>query len=100
MGTKPLHRAGWRLARKQHGVLTGDQLGALGFTRAAIRHRVERGRLHPLWPNTYAVGRPELSPEGTYLAAVLTCGDGAALSDLSAADLLRIVRGGTGVIEV
>lgn len=61
MAAESVHRAAWEVARHQHWVIRRDQLRALGFTRAAIRHRIDRGRLHPLWPNTFAVGRPELS---------------------------------------
>jgi hypothetical protein len=36
------------LADMQHGVVSDDQLAAIGLTRSAIRHRVATGRLHPL----------------------------------------------------
>jgi very-short-patch-repair endonuclease len=67
------------------------QLGELGLGRAAIRHRVERGRLHLVWPGVFAVGRPELTREGRWTAAVLTCGEGAVLSHTSAGELWRIL---------
>jgi very-short-patch-repair endonuclease len=57
----------------------------LGFTPEAIRHRIREGRLHPRGRGVYAVGRPELTREGEWMAAVLECGDGAALSHSSAA---------------
>ena len=90
MAAKSVHSKAWELARAQHWVIRGDQLRALGFTRAAIRHRLERGRLREYWPNAYAVGRAELPPEGVWLAAVFTCGVGAALSHRSAAAAWRI----------
>jgi hypothetical protein len=61
----------WRLAAAQHGVIAGSQLQALGFSPAAIRQRLARGRLHPLERGVYAVGRPDVSREGTWMAAVL-----------------------------
>jgi very-short-patch-repair endonuclease len=79
--------AAWRLARTQHGVLTRSDLLGLGFGPRSIEHRVESGRLHPIARGIYAVGRPELTPRGRWMAAVLVCGDGAALSHRSAAAL-------------
>lgn len=68
-----------------------EQLEDLGFTRAAIRHRLERGRLHELWPRVYALGRPEVSRKGRWFAAVLACAPQAVLSHRSAAALWGLV---------
>lgn len=38
----------WSLARFQHGVVTRRQLLGLGLTADGIKHRVLRGRLHPV----------------------------------------------------
>jgi very-short-patch-repair endonuclease len=67
--------------------MTRRDLEALGFSREAIDHRLETGRLHLIARGVYAVGRPELTPKGRWMAAVLVCGDGAALSHRSAAAL-------------
>jgi very-short-patch-repair endonuclease len=48
----------------------------------------------------YAVGRPELPREGRWMAAVLACGEGAALSHESAAALWAIRRGGVTTVDV
>src|SRR5215210_4933899 len=78
-------KAARALARKQHGVITRQQLLRLGFTRDAIDHRIENGRLIPVFRGVYAVGRRELSNEGWWMAAVLACGeDTAAISHESA----------------
>jgi hypothetical protein len=66
----------WSLARRQHGVVSRRQLLALGFSPAAIEHRIKRGRLHPVGHGIYAVGRPQLTREGDWMAAVLACGGG------------------------
>jgi hypothetical protein len=71
-------------------VLTRSDLLALGFSKIAIEQRVATGRLHPIARGIYAVGRAELSPHGRWMAAVLACGDGAALSHRSAAELWGI----------
>jgi hypothetical protein len=62
----------------------------LGFSPKAIKHRVRIGRLHPVTRGVYAVGRPNLTREGRWMAAVLACGEGAALSHRSAAALWGI----------
>ncbi|HEU4978988.1 MAG TPA: DUF559 domain-containing protein [Solirubrobacteraceae bacterium] len=80
----------WRLARRQHWVVTRAQLLELGFTLAAIRHRVAEGRLHRVARGVYAVGRPDLTKHGRWMAAVLSCGPQAALSHHSAAALYEI----------
>lgn len=80
----------WRLARRQHGVITRQQLRALGFTDSAIEHRRASGRLHDVYRCVYAVGRAELDQLGRWMAAVLACGPGAVLSHGSAAELWGI----------
>ncbi|HVY96364.1 MAG TPA: type IV toxin-antitoxin system AbiEi family antitoxin domain-containing protein [Solirubrobacterales bacterium] len=80
----------WKLARRQHGVLTRRDLLALGFGEEAIRHRLATGRLHKIYTGVYAVGRRELTREGRWMAAVLACGTDAVLSHGSAAALWGI----------
>jgi very-short-patch-repair endonuclease len=80
----------WRRARAQHGVLTRADLLGLGFSAKGIKHRLATGRLHVVSAGVYAVGRPELTPDGRWMAAVLACGDGAVLSHRSAAELWGI----------
>jgi very-short-patch-repair endonuclease len=93
-------REAWALVRAQHGVLTHDDLLGLGFTAKAIKHRVASGRLHPISIGVYAVGRPELTPRGRWMAAVLACGDAAMLSHRSAAELWGIGYEERGRIDV
>src|SRR6201994_93966 len=93
-------RKTWDLVRRQHGVLTRQDLLGLGFSADAIKHRVATGRLHQISAGIYAVGRPELTPYGRWMAAVLSCGDGAMLSHRSAAELWGIGREWEGRIDV
>jgi very-short-patch-repair endonuclease len=72
------------LAGRQHGVVSRKQLTALGFTRDAVRRRVERKRLQRLYPGVYAVGHTGLTPDSRRLAAVMACGPGALLSHRAA----------------
>jgi very-short-patch-repair endonuclease len=85
--TRMLHRTAWALAAKQHGVVSRRQLIELGFEAQAIKHRLRKGRLHSVYRGIYAVGRPELTNRGRWMAAVLLCGPQALLSHGSAAAL-------------
>ena len=93
-------QAFWALARRQHGVVTRRQLLALGFTAHAIKHRVAKGRLHPVSRGVYAVGRPGLTQHGIWMAAILRGGPEAVLSHGSAAQLLEIRTRAGGPVEV
>jgi very-short-patch-repair endonuclease len=88
------------MARRQHGVVTRSALEGLGFTEEAVEHRLATGRLHPVSPGVYAVGRPELTPHGRWMAAVLACGDHAVLSHRSAAELWGVGYEERGRIDV
>jgi hypothetical protein len=92
--------AAWTLVRGQHGVVSRRQLLGLGYTRREIEQRLHNGRLHHLSNGVYAVGRPDLTPHGRWMAAVLACGDGAVLSHRSAAELWGIGYEETGRIDV
>jgi hypothetical protein len=102
-GTKQQRAAGdsvWAVARRQHGVVSREQLRRLGFGKHAIDHRLSTGRLHPIWRGVYAVGRPDVSRDGRWMAAVLSCGRHACLSHTSAAALWRIREASDGQVEI
>ena len=73
-------------------MITWEQLLELGFTPAAVRHRVATGRLLRIYRGVYAVGRRELDDKGRWAAAVLACGQGAALSHESGGALWDLCR--------
>jgi very-short-patch-repair endonuclease len=79
-----------RIAARQHGAISRLQLLGLGLSADAIDRRIQAGRLHPIHRGVYAVGHPNLSREGRYLAAVLFAGEGAVLSHCAAADLWEL----------
>jgi very-short-patch-repair endonuclease len=89
-----------RLAARQHGVVTFEQLVAAGIGKNAIAYRVSKGHLHRIYRGVYAVGHTGLSSEGRWLAAVLACGSAAVLSHGSAAALWRLLRPLSGPIDV
>jgi very-short-patch-repair endonuclease len=101
-GKKLRVRAGavLELAERQHGVVSRAQLHGLGMSRAAIGHRLNRGKLHRLMQGVYAVGRPEVTDRGRWMAAILACGPRALLSHRSAAALLGLRREVPEVVEV
>lgn len=80
--------------------MSAAQLYELGFDEAAVRRRVASGRLHRLYRGVYAVGHTVLSRDGRWLAAVMACGDGAALSHRDAAALWGIRPSAAARIDV
>lgn len=100
MATTTLQPIGpWELARRQHGVISHEQLRAHGFSEAAIRHRLRTGRLFGLRRGLYAVGRPDVSRRGLWMGATLMSGAGAALDGESGLALWG-VRSNEKEIEV
>src|SRR5215210_5483778 len=90
----PADRAIGALAERQHGVVTRAQLSVLGLGARAIDHRIEVGRLRPIFRGVYALVGPRLlTQHGRWMAAVLACGPGAALSYRGATALWQIRRG-------
>ena len=81
------------LAAWQHGVVARHQLLELGVSARSIGRRLEAGRLALLHRGVYAVGHHRLSVKGSWIAAVLACGEGAVLSHRSAARLWGLTRG-------
>jgi Protein of unknown function (DUF559) len=65
------NRQAWSLVARQHGIVARAQLLALGFSAAAIQHRIAYGRLHPVARGIYAVGWPYLDRRRRLAAAVL-----------------------------
>jgi predicted transcriptional regulator of viral defense system len=78
------------LAEGQHGVFTLREAHALGFTPAAVQHRLRTGRWELLRPGVYRVPGSLRTWEQGVMAAVLAAGAGAAASHRSAGALLGI----------
>lgn len=89
-----------RLAAAQHGVITAVQLADAGVGPGAVAHRLRDGGLHRIHRGVYCVGYMSATREARMMAAVLVCGEGAALSHRSAGALWRIVRDAPATIEV
>jgi len=89
-----------QVARRQWGVVTREQLAALGLSSNGIAEWIRTKRLIRLHRGVYAYGHDRLRRQGYWLAAVLTCGPGAALSHTSGAGLWEMRASGGGVIDV
>lgn len=79
------------IAGTQHGVVARRQLLESGVHRSSIDGQLGRS-LFVLFPGVYAVGRPQISQEGLWLAGVLCAGHGAVLGYRSAASLWGLDR--------
>jgi very-short-patch-repair endonuclease len=89
-----------RIAATQHGVVSVTQLHGVGLDKHGIRRRAQSGRLHRLHRGVYAVGHTGIGWKGRWMAAVLACGAGAALSHGSAAALWGLLRPAPGPVDV
>lgn len=82
------------ICSRQHGVISVQQLYALGLSSSAISDRTAAGRLHRVHRGVYAVGHFNIGNEGRWMAAVLACGEGAVLSHRCAAGLWGMLPAG------
>lgn len=83
----------WDLAESQLWLTTFAQLIGLGFSRHEIGARIGSKRLWRVYPGVYAVGHPGMDPRRERRAAVLACGEGAGLSDMSGLLQWRVWEG-------
>lgn len=84
----------------QAGQIHRDQLRGLGLSDDAIGRRARAGRLHLVLPSVFSLGHRRGDRPALLHAAVLSCGDGAALSYRAAAAHLDICSPYGGLIEV
>jgi hypothetical protein len=88
------------VAHRQYGHITRIQLFALGAERVAITSWIRAGRLIRVHAGVYAVGVRRHDWPARAAAAVLACGDGAALSHGSAASLWGLTARWSEPLEV
>jgi hypothetical protein len=81
------------IADRQHGRISHAQLLDAGVDRSRIKRWVADGRLVRVHVAVYALGHRAPSMYADYMAAVLACGPGAALSHRPAAFLAQLLRG-------
>jgi very-short-patch-repair endonuclease len=88
------------IAERQCGRATRVQLIAGGVSAPAIERRVRRGRLERVHSGVYALPHTSALPLGEEVAALLACGENAALSHHSAATLWQLRTGVARPIQV
>ena len=82
-----------RIAGRQLGLVTADQLHGIGFGRAGRECALESRRLHPVRKGVYRLPGVVPTWETAVLAAALAAGPEAVASHLSAAHLWRLFDG-------
>ena len=92
-GTLDAEQVIMSLAGRQHGVVGRFQLLRAGVSAHLVDHRLRAGDLRSLHRGVYRVG-PLTAPNTRDMAAVLACGETAALSRRSAAALWRVLPRG------
>jgi hypothetical protein len=90
------------LAGRQDGMVSTEQLRALGLGRSGVHERVRRGWLHPYCRGVYQVGHTGLPPRARLWAAILASGGPAAaiISHCSAGALWELLPTRSGRIDV
>lgn len=89
-----------RIAAAQHNQLTRAQLARAGLSDNGVRHRTRTGRLHRSFRGVYSLGRPHTGTLEHRMAAVLACGEPAALSHAAGAANLGIRESAATLIDV
>lgn len=80
------------LAARQGGYIHRNQLDRLPLTASAIRHRIRREQLIPVYQRVYAVGHLPTHPHDQAKGALLAAGPRSALGDISAASYYGIYK--------
>jgi very-short-patch-repair endonuclease len=88
------------VAERQRGKISREQLRALSISSKAIHGRTATGLLHREHRGVYAVGHTAPAPLAAETAALLACGEHAALSHHSAALLWNLIPHGDRSIHV
>lgn len=88
------------IARRQHGIVSREQVENLGLSAVTVERWIRKGRFHRIHPGVYALGHKAITARGRWMAAVLASGPGAVLSHRSATALWGIWGSGAGEIHV
>ncbi len=80
------------IAGRQHGVVAFAELIAIGMSRSTISRWARAGHLHRLHHGVYAVGHPNVSRQGRWLAGILATGAEAAAGYGMAARIMGLDR--------
>src|SRR5437870_1574921 len=87
-GSRPIGAPiGALIGRDQHGILSREQLLAVGVTKKTILWSVRSSRWQPIHPGVYCTYTGPLTWESRIWAALLHAGDGAVLDGPTAVTL-------------
>ena len=103
MRTNSYSRRELEMARRAAGsesVLDLDELRSCGFSQWAVRRRARQGRLHRIYEGVYAVGHPNISLKGRFIAATKACKPFGALSHRATGAYLEIRKWTERDIEI
>ena len=89
-----------RIAERQHGVISREQLRTAGISEEGVAQGLGSGRLYPLFWSTYSLGWRGADPHGHLMAAVLACGEGTVVSHATAGWLLGLLEARPGEVNV
>jgi len=89
-----------RVAARQNGAITLAQLAECGLTYREVRGLLAKGHLHPLHRGIFLVGHTRVSRDAHLIAALLTCGSDAFLSNRTSAALMGLRAMNLNHIEV
>jgi very-short-patch-repair endonuclease len=78
------------LASKQQGLVSREQLRALGLSDEAVSKAATRGWLRPVYRGVFCVGHEHLTVYARMLAATMACGEGSVVSHGTAAWMLGL----------
>ena len=97
---RELNEAIARVANRQGGVISRQQLTARGLDAAGIDNRVRVGFLRVIHRGVYAVGHDAIPIRGRLCAALLVAGPNSALSHRTAAHVLALLPSMPPFVEV
>lgn len=89
-----------RLARRQHGLVTGDQARAAGVSHESTRWRVRMGLWTRVVPGVFALAGTADTWRRRTMAALLAAGPGAVASHTTAAALYGLSQCGFKGVEI
>ena len=89
-----------RLGTRAHGIVTRARLLETGISASAINRRLADGSLLPQYRGVYRVGHCAPSLDASYMAAVVACGEEAALAGRPGGHLVGLLKGAPPAPEV
>ena len=97
---RPRDQAIAEVASVQGGVISHQQLLAVGPAPRTVRNWVASGRLHRLFRGVYAVGHEAITDKGRLMAPALAYGPDGLVSHRSATDWWGIARTSRAIVDI